>query len=177
MIISSVSSQLLGSFGWLWSPHWTIPTPQHRDAWPTMVSATPRNTLFFSALIRHLFVLIGYGRQEHPTTVFCKISVRRRKYCPEFSISWERQKIYRWPFYSCAILKFKFNTIFWSLIFHISLPRLGYFSYKKGNLIKKLHPKSLGKKYWSPCNFERTQVPLGWPKRYTNLIALLRMHF
>ena len=28
----------------------------------------------------------------------------------------------------------KFSTIFWSLIFHISLPRLGYFSYKKGNL-------------------------------------------
>ena len=23
--------------------------------------------------------------------------------------------------------------IFWSFIFHISLPRLGYFSYKKGN--------------------------------------------
>ena len=27
-----------------------------------------------------------------------------------------------------------FTTIFWSLIFHMSLPRLGYFSYKKGNL-------------------------------------------
>ena len=40
--------------------------------------------------------------QEHPTTVFCKISVRRRKYCLEFSIAWGRLKIVRWPFHSCT---------------------------------------------------------------------------
>ena len=28
--------------------------------------------------------------QGHPTTVFCEISVRRSKYCPQFSITWGR---------------------------------------------------------------------------------------
>ena len=30
----------------------------------------------------------------------------------------------------------------------------------------KSHLKLAEKKYWSPCNFEKTQVPLGWPKGY-----------
>ena len=30
----------------------------------------------------------------------------------------------------------------------------------------KMHKKSSGKYYWSPWNFEKTQVPLGWPNRY-----------
>ena len=41
----------------------------------------------------------------------------------------------------------------------------------------KLHLKFLGKSYWSPCNFEKAQVALGWPNRDTNFIARLRMHF
>ena len=41
--------------------------------------------------------------QGHPTTVFCKISVRRCKFCLEFSFTW--QKISRWPFHSCTIFE------------------------------------------------------------------------
>ena len=70
--------------------------------------------------------------QGHPTTTFCKISVRRSKYCLEFSITWGRLRISRWPFHSWTI--FEFPTIFWRLIFHISLPRLGYFPYSNGNV-------------------------------------------
>ena len=36
--------------------------------------------------------------QEHPTTVFSKISVRTSKYCLEFPINWGRLKGSRWPF-------------------------------------------------------------------------------
>ena len=43
--------------------------------------------------------------QEHPTTVFSKISVRRSKYCLEFSINWGRLKVSRWPFHSCTIFE------------------------------------------------------------------------
>ena len=43
--------------------------------------------------------------QEHPTTVFTKISVRRSKYCLEFSINWGRLKVSRWPFHSCTIFE------------------------------------------------------------------------
>ena len=48
--------------------------------------------------------LILYS-QGHPTTVFCKISLRRSKYCLEFSITWGRLKISRWPFHSCTIFE------------------------------------------------------------------------
>ena len=44
--------------------------------------------------------------QGHPTTVFCKISVRRNKYFPEFSIAWGRLQISRWLFHSCTIFAF-----------------------------------------------------------------------
>ena len=43
--------------------------------------------------------------QGHPTTVFCKISVRRNKYFPEFSIAWGRLQISRWLFHSCTIFE------------------------------------------------------------------------
>ena len=43
--------------------------------------------------------------QGHPTTVFCKISVRRSKNCLEFSIAWGRLRISRWPFHSCIIFE------------------------------------------------------------------------
>ena len=41
----------------------------------------------------------------HPTTVFCKISVLRSKYCLQFSISWEQLKNSKWPFRSCTIFE------------------------------------------------------------------------
>ena len=58
--------------------------------------------------------------KSHPTTVFCKISVRRTKYCLEFSITWGGQKKFL-----DVINSLQFSE---QLIFHISLPRLGYFS-------------------------------------------------
>ena len=41
----------------------------------------------------------------HPTTVFCKISVLRSKYCLQFSISWEQLKNSKWPFRLCTIFE------------------------------------------------------------------------
>ena len=53
--------------------------------------------------------------KEHPTTMFCKISVRRSKNSLEFSIAWGTLSISRWPFHSRTIhealydfLKFNF---------------------------------------------------------------------
>ena len=43
--------------------------------------------------------------QGHPTTVFCKLSVLRSKYCLEFSIAWGRLKKFRWPFHSGTIFE------------------------------------------------------------------------
>ena len=44
--------------------------------------------------------------QRQPTTVFCKISVRRSKYCLELSITWGRLKICTWwQFHSCTIFE------------------------------------------------------------------------
>ena len=43
--------------------------------------------------------------QGHPTTVCCKISVRRSKYCLKFSITWGRLKISRWLLHSCTIFE------------------------------------------------------------------------
>ena len=43
--------------------------------------------------------------QGHPTTVFCKICVRRSKYYIEFSITWGRLKSSRWPFHLCRIFE------------------------------------------------------------------------
>ena len=77
-------------------------------------------------------------KQRHQATVFCKMSVRRGKYSQEFFIPWGGLNIFRWPFHSFTIFEAYicgiFPTIFWSLILHISTPKLGYFSYKKGNL-------------------------------------------
>ena len=41
--------------------------------------------------------------QGHPTTVLCKISVRRSKYCLKVYITWRRLKISRWRFQSDRI--------------------------------------------------------------------------
>ena len=43
--------------------------------------------------------------QGHPTTVFCKISVRKSKHGLEFSIGLGRLKISRWPSHSCAVFE------------------------------------------------------------------------
>ena len=48
----------------------------------------------------------GWHILGYPTTVFCKTSVRRTKYCPEFSITWGWLKISRGPFHSCTIIIF-----------------------------------------------------------------------
>ena len=77
--------------------------------------------------------------QGHPATVFCKISVRRSKYCLKFSISWGRLKTSGWTFHSrtnsANFKAYLINSLyeFLKLIRHISLPRLGYLLYKKGN--------------------------------------------
>ena len=43
--------------------------------------------------------------QVHPTTVFCKISVRKSENGLEISIGWGRLKISRCPFHSCTIFE------------------------------------------------------------------------
>ena len=43
--------------------------------------------------------------QEHPTTVFCKIPVRRSKNSRKVSIAWGRLNISRWPFHSRTIFE------------------------------------------------------------------------
>ena len=77
-------------------------------------------------------IILPVGNQGHPITVFYKISVRRSKYFLEFSFAWERLKISRLLLHSCTIFEayliLKSPTIFKSLIFHISVLRLGYFS-------------------------------------------------
>ena len=62
-----------------------------------------------SGLIRdirssHLHIFTS-SRRGHPTTVFCKISVRSSKYCLEFSITWGRLKISWRPLHSCTIFE------------------------------------------------------------------------
>ena len=138
------------------------------------------------------------GHQGHPMTVFHKMSVRRGRWrCLGFSISWEQLKISRWPFHSGNFwsLSNKCRTIFLSLIFHISLPRLGYFSAGKRKpkiwgfmergirkiltfVIYTLIASKIFKKIklTSPWNCEDTQVLLRWPNRYKIYSTLLRMH-
>ena len=43
--------------------------------------------------------------KEHPTTVFCKISVRRSKNSLEFSTAWGTLNISRWPFHSRTVFE------------------------------------------------------------------------
>ena len=75
--------------------------------------------------------------QGHPTTVFCKISVQSSKYSLEFSITWGRLFLDDSPIHGLCNFRNssnKFPKIFWSLRFHIALPRLVYFSLKRRNL-------------------------------------------
>ena len=86
-------------------------------------------TIFVATRVLHHMPV---GNQGHPTTVFCKISVRRSKYFLEFSFAWERLKNSRLLLHSRTIFEAYLilisPTIFKSLIFHISVLRLGYFS-------------------------------------------------
>ena len=65
--------------------------------------------------------------QGHPTSIFCKVSVRKSKYCLEFTtLTWGRLKIPRWPFYSLIYEQFFDANLINSLRFsefHISFPR------------------------------------------------------
>ena len=45
-----------------------------------------------------------HNDQGHPTTAFCKISVRRSKNCPNVFIPCGKIIIFRWPFHSSTIL-------------------------------------------------------------------------
>ena len=56
-------------------------------------------------------VKLQWSSQGHPKTVFCKISVRRSKYCVEFSIIWGRLKISRWLFlvFCCSAILSNFR--------------------------------------------------------------------
>ena len=49
--------------------------------------STARKCTRKCAAIRPIVVFHSSG-QGHPTTVFCKISVRRSKFCLEFSFTW-----------------------------------------------------------------------------------------
>ena len=51
------------------------------------------------------FSLQSHRNQEHLSTVFCELSVRRSKYCLEFSITWGRLTLSRWPFHSYIIFE------------------------------------------------------------------------
>ena len=57
-----------------------------RFTWQSCKS-TARKCTRKSAAIRPIVVFHSSG-QGHPTTVFCKISVRRSKFCLEFSFTW-----------------------------------------------------------------------------------------
>ena len=90
--------------------------------------------------------------QVHPAIIFYKMSVRRSKIILPIIFYWGRLKFSWWPFYSCtsfeAYLSNKFSTISWSLILHISLPRLGYFCRKKGGLLRgTFHLKAVSIQY------------------------------
>ena len=62
------------------------------------------DVLYYSQLMINPF-WTGVHLQGHPTTVFCKISVRGSKYCLAFSNIWGWLKISWWLFHSCTILE------------------------------------------------------------------------
>ena len=82
------------------------------EFWPPILqSKTPLIRTPTPALTRHQdFILLTYFDdcllyQGHPTTVFCKISVRRSKYRLKFSFTLGRLKISRWLFHSCTVFE------------------------------------------------------------------------
>ena len=97
-----------------------------------MIKALAFITYHEGNIKKGLFQTSHFTGQGHPMTVFRKICVRRSRWCLKF-YALGRLKIFKWQFHSCTInfgsLSNKFSTIcLISLIFHISLPRLGFFS-------------------------------------------------
>ena len=84
---------------------------------------------------------------------------KKSKYCREFSIAWGRQKTARWPFHSCTIFAAYLincrNKDFLKFNFHLSLPRSGYVSKKKGNLKFRVQ-KSGGERNQKLLHFRNT---------------------
>ena len=70
--------------------------------WAPPSKCIEKNSLFRSAPSIPVKSPLGYKplhlKQEHPTIIFCKISVWRGKNCLEFSIAAGRLKISRWQF-------------------------------------------------------------------------------
>ena len=87
-----------------------IQTIDNSDVSPTAfcgLIAFRRKKILFPVEYRGLRNVLrnNFVRRGHSTTVFCKIAVRRSKYCLEFSITWAGLKISRWRFYSCTIVE------------------------------------------------------------------------
>ena len=83
------------------------PEPQPLQVYQKMASYSPRSCYSKQEWPRggnrKKYMLLKNG---HPTTVFCKLSVRGSKYClGEFSITWGGLIISRWPFHSGTILE------------------------------------------------------------------------
>ena len=72
------------------SPQFAI---THILAWKAKSINSPRSGNHISRC-RKILTFKG-----NPTMIFCKIAVRRTKYCLEFSITWGRLKISRWSFH------------------------------------------------------------------------------
>ena len=74
-------------------------------------SNTFRGTTFSSFLPKRPKFSVPFQGQpttvfcQEPITRFCKISVRRGRCCLEFSVTWGRLQISRWPFHSCTIFE------------------------------------------------------------------------
>ena len=73
--------------------------------------------IFIVSLSLHFTKCSVTHNTGHPTTVFWEISVRRSKYCLEFSITWGRLKISRWPFHQCTIFEaYLLNSLRFSVV-------------------------------------------------------------
>ena len=114
-IFKILKSFVLSVFGCLWTTVWSV-----------------KKQLRLFSVWR---VLCKWG---HPTTVSVNYLFGEASTGLEFSITCGRIKTSRWTLHSVMhnfrSLSNKFLTVFWSLLFHISLPRLSYFSYKNGKL-------------------------------------------
>ena len=125
--------------------------------------------------------------QGHPTTVFCLISGRRRKYCLEFCTNWGQLKKSRWPFHSCTIFEaYLINSLRFSGVSFFTIHTMGrlflvgkrepkIFAFKNTMergikqifTFAKIRLKFSGIKFWiRRMKFEKTHVPLGWLNRF-----------
>ena len=65
-----------------------VPHFVHKNVNRTSWKSKARKCTKKSAAIRPIVVFLFFS--GHPTTVFCKISVRRSKFCLEFSFTWQK---------------------------------------------------------------------------------------